>query len=264
MPPAAGHLLRLGDRRYDLTGRVLVVGVLDPAPESPGAPGGVDTIDAVLRRGEALVAEGADVLDVGGTEGRLPAVEALIARLDVPVAVETSDARVLAAAGDAGAVLARDLSGFADPGYLPAAARAGITVVVTHPPGAGPGDGAGLLAAVAAFLSDGGVQAQAAGVAGDRIAVDPGLGLGMSPARSALLLRESDRLARLGYPLMLSDAAFAGGLVGRDPGGRRSAALAAVAYGVAHGCRMVRARDVAGTVRVVRMIEQILAAGERR
>ena len=77
-----------------------------------------------------------------------------------------------------------------------------------------------------------------------------------------MLLRESDAHAGLGYPLLLSasNKRFIGELLGREIDDRRDESLAAVAYGVAHGCRIVRVHDVAGTVRVCRTIEAILAA----
>ncbi|MGH9010858.1 MAG: dihydropteroate synthase, partial [Acidimicrobiia bacterium] len=175
--------------------------------------------------------------------------------------------RVLAAACAAGAVVGNDISGFADPEYLTTAARAGAAVVATHirlaprvrDPGPHYDD---LVGDVAAFLVDRAERARAAGLTADQIVLDAGLDLGKTAAQSAVLLRESDRLASLGYPLLLSasNKTFLGVLLDLGVDARRAPSLAAVAYGVSHGCRIVRVHDVAGTVRVVRLVERILEA----
>jgi dihydropteroate synthase len=197
----------------------------------------------------------------------LPPIEALHRRFDVPVSVDTWNARVLAAACQAGAVLGNDISGFGDPEYLPTAARAGASVVATHirlaprvrDPEPHYDD---LVADVAAFLVDRAERARAAGLAPDQIVLDAGLDLGKTAAQSAVLLRESARLAALGYPLLLSasNKTFLGVLLDLAVDARRAPSMAATAYGVARGCRIVRVHDVAGTVRVVRLIERLLAA----
>ena len=279
---SGNHSLRLGSRRYDLSHRCLVMGILNRTPDSFYDQGATFDLDLTLRRAEALVAEGADILDVGGVKAGpgpavseeeeldrvVPAVEALVERFDVPVSADTWNARVLAAACAAGAVVGNDISGFGDPDYLTTAARAGASVVATHirlaprvrDPEPHYDD---LVADVAAFLLDRAGRARAAGLDADQIVLDAGLDLGKTAAQSAVLLRESDRLASLGYPLLLSSSnkTFLGVLLDLDIDARRAPSMAATAYGVSHGCRIVRVHDVAGTVRVVRMVERILEAG---
>jgi dihydropteroate synthase len=162
-------------------------------------------------------------------------------------------------------VIGNDISGFGDPDYLTTAARCGATVVATHirlaprvrDPQPRYDD---LVADVASFLADRAERALTAGVAPDRIVLDAGLDLGKTAAQSAILLRDSERLAGLGYPLLLSasNKTFLGVLLDLPVDARRAPSLTAVAYGVAHGCRIVRVHDVAGTVRVVRLVERIL------
>jgi dihydropteroate synthase len=119
-----------------------------------------------------------------------------------------------------------------------------------------------LLADVTAFLLERAARAEAAGLGPDQIALDAGLDLGKTPAQSAVLLRESAALASHGYPLLLSSSnkRFLGELLELDIDARRAASLATVAYGVAHGCRIVRVHDVQGSVAVCRMIEALIAA----
>lgn len=283
------NALLLGNRRYDLTTRTVVMAILDRTPDSLDDPDAAFDLDALCRRAEQLVGEGADVLDIGGVKagpgpevgvreelGRLvPAIEALSARFDLPVSLDTGNAAVLDAACEAGAVCGNAINGFADPGYLAAAARHGAAVVITHTrlrprvPGPQPAD-RDLVGEVGTFLSEGAGQAMAAGIPAESVVLDAGLGLGKTAAQSAVLLRESRHLARLGHPLLLSasNTTFLGMLLDQPIDRRRSSSLAAAAYGVARGVRIVRAHDVAGTVRVVRMAEALLewtraTAGDR-
>ena len=271
---------RLGDRVHDVTDRTLVMGILNRTPDSFFDAGETFALDALFRRAEQLVAEGADVLDVGGvkagpgpevTEAEeldrvVPALEALHTRFETPLSVDTWRAAVLQAACRAGAVLGNDISGFADPDYLPTAAKLRASVVATHirlaprvpDPEPRYDD---LLGEVRTFLLARAGTAEAAGLAPEQIALDLGLDLGKTPAQSAVLLRESDAFASLGYTLLLSASSkrFLGELLELAIDDRRDVSLAAVAFGVMHGCRIVRVHDVAGSVRVCRMIEAVQA-----
>jgi dihydropteroate synthase len=278
---------RLGDRVHDVTDRTLVMGILNRTPDSFFDAGETFALDALLRRADQLVSEGADVLDIGGVKAGpgpevseaeeldrvVPALEAVGARFDVPLSVDTWRAAVLRAACRAGAVLGNDISGFADPDYLPTAVAHGASIVTTHirlaprvpDPDPRYDD---LVGEVRAFLLARADAAEAAGLAPEQISLDLGLDLGKTPAQSALLLRESDAFASLGYPLLLSasNKRFLGELLGLGIDDRRDASLAAVAFGVMHGCRIVRVHDVVGSVRVCRMIEAVQAVdrdGER-
>jgi dihydropteroate synthase len=271
---------RLGDVVHDLTTRTLVMGILNRTPDSFYDAGQTFELDALVRRAGALVDQGADLLDIGGVKAGpgpevgeaeeldrvIPSIEAVHARFDVPISCDTWRASVLDAACAAGAVVGNDISGFADPEYLPVAARHRASVVGTHirlaprvPDPEPVYDD--LIADVAAFLVDRAQRAEAAGLSVDQIAIDAGLDLGKTPAMSSVLLRESDTLANLGYTLLLSasNKRFLGDLLGLDIGDRREVSLAAVAFGVAHGCRIVRVHDVQGSVHVCRMMQAILA-----
>ncbi len=271
--------LRLGERVVDVRDRVVVMGILNRTPDSFYDRGATWSLDAFLRRAEQLVADGGDLLDVGGVKAGpgpavdeneeldrvIPAVEALRTRFDVPLSVDTWRASVLDAACAAGAVVGNDISGFDDPDYLRVAAKHDATVVATHirlrPRVADPDPHyADLVADVTEFLRARAGRAESVGLQPEQIVLDAGLDLGKTPAQSAVLLRESAQHASLGYPLLLSasNKRFIGELLGRDIGDRRAESLAAVAYGVMHGCRVVRVHDVLGTARVCRTIEALL------
>jgi dihydropteroate synthase len=272
---------RLGERVHDLSTRTLVMGILNRTPDSFYDQGATFTLDALLRRAETLVADGADLLDVGGVKAGpgpdvsepeeldrvIPTIEALVCRLGLPVSVDTWRASVLDEACRVGAVVGNDISGFGDPDYLAVAAKHDASVVATHirlqprvPDPEPVYDD--LLADVRTFLVNRASQAERAGLAREQISIDAGLDLGKTPAMSAVLLRESDELAATGFALLLSasNKRFLGELLGLDVDDRRDASLAAVAYGVAHGARIVRVHDVAGSVRVCRTVEAVLAA----
>lgn len=272
---------RLGERAHDLGTRTLVMGILNRTPDSFFDRGATFGLEALLRRAEDLAAEGADILDVGGVKAGpgpvvseaeeldriVPAIDALRSRLDVPISVDTWRAAVLDAACGAGATVGNDISGFADPDYLAIAAKHDVSVVATHirlgpripDPDPRYDD---LVGDVTSFLSDRAGRAEAAGLDRTQIAIDAGLDLGKTPTMSAVLLRESATLAATGYAVLLSasNKRFLGELLALDVDDRRDASLAAVAYGVTRGCRIVRVHDVAGTVRVCRTVDAVLRA----
>jgi dihydropteroate synthase len=165
-------------------------------------------------------------------------------------------------------VLGNDISGFADPLYLRVAAEAGASVVATHIrlgpriPDPEP-EYADVVVDVRDFLVERAHRAEAAGLTPDRIVLDAGLDLGKTWEQSLVLLRASDRLAAVGYPLLLSasNKTFLGRLLDLDVRDRREASLAATSLGVARGCRIVRAHDVKGTRRVCDTIAAVLEAG---
>lgn len=255
------------------------MGILNRTPDSFYDRGATYALDDLVDRAARLVEEGADILDVGGVkagpgpavgeeeelERVIPAIAALRCRFDVPLSVDTWRASVARQAYAAGAVVGNDISGFADPDYLPAAAESGATVVATHirlgpriPDPEPVYDD--VVASVTAFLLDRAERAGAAGIPPERIVIDAGLDLGKTAVQSLALLRASGRLADLGYPLLLSasNKTFLGVLLGLDIGARREASLAATALGVSLGCRVVRVHDVAAH----RQVCAILAAIE--
>jgi len=279
-PPSAISLA-LGEATYDLTTRALVMGILNRTRDSFFAPAATFDLDSLYARAEQLVAAGADLLDVGGVKAGpgdevvedeeldrvVPVVAELHRRFDLPISIDTWRAGVADACFKEGAVVGNDISGFADPRYLDVAAAAGATVGATHirlaPRVADPEPHYDdVSTAVCDFLVERRRRAIEAGVRADRIIVDAGLDLGKNAAQSLTLLRDSPRLAALGSPLLLSasNKTFLGVLFGVDVTQRREPSLAATALGIASGCRVVRAHDVAGTVRIRDVIARLLEA----
>jgi dihydropteroate synthase len=257
------------------------MGIVNRTPDSFYDHGRYFALEDSLALAEELVEAGADIIDVGGVRAGagpevspaeeidrvLPAIEAIAADFSVPVSVDTWRAEVAEAAYRAGAVLGNDISGFADEDYLAAAKRHEASVVATHirlaprvndPAPRYPDDD--VVGAVVEFLIDRRDRALQVGLSQDQIILDAGLDLGKTTPQSLELIRASARLAEIGQPLLLSasNKGFLGELLDLEIDQRREATMAAVAFGVAQGCRVLRVHDVAGTLRVVRTLEALL------
>jgi dihydropteroate synthase len=273
--------LDLGTTRFDITYRAVVMGILNRTPDSFYDQGSYYAFDDFLRKAEQLVLDGADFLDVGGVkagpgeevteaeelERVVPAVEALHARFDLPLSVDTWRASVAKECFEAGAVVGNDISGFADPDYLPVCAAAGASVVATHirlqprvpDPDPHYDD---LVPDVCSFLADRAARAEAAGIPPQRIMVDAGLDLGKSELQSLQLLRRSDALVALGHPVFLSasNKRFLWTLLDVERGSAGDGTMAAHSLGISLGCRILRSHDVRSGRRVADMMAAILQA----
>jgi dihydropteroate synthase len=257
------------------------MGVLNRTHDSFYGPAATYDLDAFFARAEQLVHEGADILDVGGVKAGpgdevseeeeldrvVPVVRELSARFDVVLSVDTWRASVARASFEAGASIGNDISGFADPKYLSAAASARATVVATHirlaPRVADPNPHYDdVTATVSEFLLERRRWALVAGLTHEQIILDAGLDLGKTSVQSLQLLRESATLAALGSPLLLSasNKTFLGAHLDLEIHERTTASMAATAIGITQGCRIVRVHDVAGSVRVRDVLERLASA----
>ncbi|TQN43130.1 dihydropteroate synthase [Blastococcus colisei] len=258
-------LLRLGTRHFDLAERPVVIGILNRTRDSFSDRGAYYELDRLLTRAEQLVADGADVLEVGARPGGVGVAEvgpdeerdlaaetiaALRSRFDVPLAVDTTRAGVAEAAFAEGAVLGNDMSGCLDPAYLPTVAAADAAVVVTHirrPPGVPDPDPvyADLLGEVSDRLTALAQAAQDAGIDGDRVIVDPGIDLGKSWRQSLQLLARLDDIVSLDCPVLVavSNKIFLRRTLGLDGAPLDVATAAACALGASVGGHVIRVHD---------------------
>ena len=262
VPPvlcAAGRVLPLG--------RPLLMGIVNATPDSFSDAGELPDAEARLERGRALLADGADLLDVGGesASGHRPAVapEEEIARVapvveglaaaGALVSIDTHKPAVAAAAVAAGAAIVNDVSGLRDPALAGVCADAGAALVITHtrvaPKGTllDPGRYEDVVTDVVEFLEERMQAAIAAGVAEEQILLDPGPDFAKTPAQTVAVLRRLDAVLALGRPVLLavSRKDFVGALTGRDPRERGAGSLAAIAHGVDAGAHVLRVHDVA-------------------
>ena len=255
--------------RIDLS-RPRVMGIVNVTPDSFSDGGAFADAESAIAHCRRLVAEGADILDIGGESTRpgapsvssaqelarvLPVIRAAIT-LGVPVSVDTSRAEVMQAALNEGADIVNDVRALRVPGALAAVAahpRAGICLM--HMQGEPATMQAGphyddVLAEVAAFLAERQAIAEAAGIGADRILFDPGYGFGKTLDHNLTLFRRQGELCALGRPLLVgwSRKGTLGQVTGRPAGERMVPSVAAALAAVAHGARVVRVHDVADTV----------------
>ena len=257
--------------RIDLA-RPRLMGIVNVTPDSFSDGGRYAQADAARAHCDRLVEQGADILDIGGEStrpgARLPDTAEQLARvmpvlrhavtLGVPVSVDTADPVVMGEALDLGVDILNDVRALRAPGALDvAAAHPTVGLCLMHMQGE-PGsmqvaphyDNDDVVSAVAAFLAERRDAALAAGIARERIALDPGIGFGKTPGHNLALARQQRRLLDLGCPLLLgwSRKSTLGQLTGRPVDERVAASVAAALVAVHHGAAIVRVHDVAETV----------------
>jgi dihydropteroate synthase len=260
------------------------MGILNVTPDSFSDGGQHASREAALGHGAKLIAEGADIIDVGGESTRpgadpvpeaqelarvLPVIEALSRNFAVPISIDTSKPAVMDAAVAAGAVIINDVNALRAEGARSVAARTGAGVCLMHRKGdprtmqSAPNYG-DVVAEVAAFLKAQTEACVADGICADAIVLDPGIGFGKTVAHNLTLLRHLPELLRLGFPLLVgvSRKSFIGSVLGgREVGERLFGALSLAALAVAQGARIVRTHDVAATRDAVRMVAAVLEGG---
>jgi dihydropteroate synthase len=271
----------------DLGRRTLVMGVLNVTPDSFSDGGLFADTDAAVAHARAMVADGADILDIGGESTR-PATFAdrsplapeeeirrivpVIARIasdipGVPISIDTYKAEVAQAAINAGATAINDISGLAyDPDMAAVAARAGVPVILMHLPGKPREIPAephydDIVADIAAYFRVRIQAARDAGIADDHILLDPGIGFGKNASNNLEILRRLAEFKSLGYPIVVgaSRKRFIGKVLGiDDPADRVEGTAATVALSIAAGADIVRVHDVRAMARVARMTDAIV------
>jgi dihydropteroate synthase len=268
MSASPSRVLRCGAHMLDLA-RPRVMGIVNVTPDSFSDGGLHHDPEHALAHARRLLEDGADLIDVGGESTRpgaadvsvdeelarvLPVVRAL-ATEGVIVSVDTSKPDVIAAALDAGAAMINDVRALRMPGALEAVARTGAAVCLMHMQGEPSSmqqspTYVDVVTEVRDFLRARARACAAAGIAHDRIAIDPGFGFGKTLAHNLALARDLATLATLGYPLVAgwSRKSSLGALTGRPPGERLAASVAAALASFARGATIVRVHDVRETV----------------
>lgn len=274
-----------GRRALRFGERTLVMGVVNVTPDSFSGDGlftGPDWLERVVDVGRRMVAEGADLLDVGGESTRpgsepvpleeelrrvVPAVEALRAAVDVPISVDTTKAEVARQALRAGADMVNDISALRfDPDMARVVADAGCGVVLMHMKGT-PKDMQrdpayrDVVAEVRDFLAERLRWAEHQGIPRERVLLDPGFGFGKRPEHNLALVRHLRVFRELGCPVLLGPSRKSTiGVVlgGLPPWERVEGTAAVVALAVAYGVDVVRVHDVRVMARVARMADAVV------
>ncbi|TDE53617.1 dihydropteroate synthase [Nonomuraea mesophila] len=254
--------------------------IVNRTPNSFHDRGRTYALDGAVAAARRAVAEGADWVDVGGfafsadqeqipaeeeIERVVPVIAEVRAVTDAVISVDTHRAEVARAAIKAGADVINDTNGLREPGIAETAAATGAGVIVTHSLG-GPGrrivrpSYADVVTEVAAFLRERVEFALKAGIAPDRIIIDPGHDLNKNTYHSLELTRRLDEITSMGYPTLaaLSNKDFIGETLDRPQGERTEGTIAANVVAILKGARVLRVHDVAATVASVRMTEAVL------
>jgi dihydropteroate synthase len=263
---APARTLAAGDRTLELAGRPLLMGIVNATPDSFSDAGAPQDLDGRVALAAQLLADGADIIDIGGESGRtdrpavhadeeaarvVPLVERVAGDLGALVSVDTYKPSVAQAAVAAGARIVNDVSGLRDVGLADVCAGTGAALVLMHtvaPPKTKVLDHeyADVGNEVAEFLSDRMQTVRERGVAPEQILLDPGPDFGKRPAQTVAALRSLDHLHELGRPLLLaiSRKDFIGAITSRPPRERLAGTLAALAFGVESGAHVMRVHDV--------------------
>lgn len=259
--------------------RPLVMGILNVTPDSFSDGGEHDQFDLAIEHAHRMLDQGADIVDVGGESTRpgadevsieqelarvLPIVSALVAD-GAAISIDTRHAPVARACVEAGACIINDISGFRDDAMVRLAATHDVGVVVMHmlgEPGTMQHDPqyGDVVFEVTHYLMNQVEVLTSAGVARDRICIDPGIGFGKTLQHNLQLLRKIEMLCATGLPVLIgaSRKRMIGEVLGiEDPTDRLEGGLAVAAWATARGVNVIRTHDVRETVRVVRMTARL-------
>ena len=261
-------LLHCGKFQLDLS-RPLVMGIVNVTPDSFSDGGQHLQLEAAIAHAHRLIAEGADIIDIGGESTRpgaqpvslqeeldrvLPVVEALRG-ITVPISIDTCKPQVMCAAIVSGIQMVNDINALQDAAAMSAVAASDVAVCLMHKQGSPQTMQAqpryrDVVAEVSKFLRERIAAAAAAGIARERITIDPGFGFGKTLEHNLDLLRHLGKLRELGVPVLagLSRKSMLGALTGREAGDRVAASVAAALIAVQQGAAIVRVHDVRETV----------------
>ena len=276
--PGAPRPMAVGPRTLDWGHRTWIMGIVNVTPDSFAGDGllaAADPTQAALDQARRMVADGADLLDVGGASSRpghvavqpaeeiarvVPVIRVIATELPgTAISIDTTSPAVAAAAIEAGAHLLNDVWGVAeDPGMVRLAAERGVPIVLMH--NRAEARYGNLIAEVIADLQRALGRAMDAGVPWDHLVVDPGFGFGKTPDHNVALLTGLGALRVLGRPILLgtSRKSTLGKLLDLPPDQRVEATAATTALGIAAGADIVRVHDVRENARTARVADAIL------
>jgi dihydropteroate synthase len=278
-----------GGRRLPIGERTLVMGILNVTPDSFSDGGEFFSLDDAIAHAEQMIAEGADIIDVGGESTRpggaaivsaeqelervLPVIEELAKRFPVPISIDTTKASVARAALDAGAAIVNDISALRfEPEIANEVAKSGAGLVLMHSrgtPGAlhGLPPVANIIEEVVTSLRNSIAVAEQRGVKRESIVIDPGIGFGKSQEQNLELIAKLDQLVAAfpDFPPLIgtSRKSFLGRILADSNGNpapveeRLHASLATMTVAILKGAHIVRVHDVKGVVETVRVVDAV-------
>jgi dihydropteroate synthase len=273
---------RCGNTVFHWGEKTYIMGVCNLSPDSFSGDGIGNDVARTLEQAQRMIAEGADIIDVGGESTRpgteplsmedidkelrlvIPAIERLASEIKVPISIDTYKSGVAGRAVKAGAAMINDIWGLKrDPGLAKVAVEAGVPIVLMANERDAPPK-AGILAKVLADLEWGIKTAEQAGIAPENIIVDPGIGFGKTLEQNLEMVNRMAELKRLGKPILLgtSRKSMIGLVLDLPVDKRLEGNLAVTAIGIANGADMVRVHDVKDSALVCRMSDAIIRRGQ--
>ena len=273
-----------GDRSIDLSNGPVVMGIINATPDSFSDGGLFLEPSRAVERALEMIDEGADIIDIGGESSRpgsgelsvqeelsrvAPILEGLSGETDVPISIDTRKAKIAEAAIGLGATVINDISGLThDPGMAEAAARSGAAVIVMHMQGTPETMQddpfyEDVLSEIIEWFETRTASLISAGVAKDKIIIDPGIGFGKRLVDNLDILRGMGDFRGLGFPIMVgySRKSFIGMITGREPTDRLWGGLAALGSALDGGAQIVRVHDVRETIDFIEVWKAITKKG---
>jgi len=255
------------------------MGILNVTPDSFSDGGNFTQTDAATAHALTLIDEGVDVIDVGGESTRpnatpvslqeeldrvIPVIETLSKQVDIPISIDTYKPAVMHAAIAAGASMVNDVKALQEDGAVAAVADADVAVCLMHMQGTpqtmqdAPSYG-NVVSEVADFLIQRVEACEQAGIARDRVIIDPGFGFGKTRAHNITLVQQLEHLAKLELPLLvgLSRKSVLGQVTGNDVDARLHASVTAAVISAMKGAKLLRVHDVKATVEALKVVSAL-------
>lgn len=266
--------MKIGNKQFDVENDTYVMGILNVTPDSFSDGGRFNHLDAAIAHTKQMIEEGAPIIDVGGESTRpgytmipdeeeisrvVPVIRAIKEQFDVPVSIDTYKSAVAEAAIEAGADLVNDIWGLKyDPKMADVIARHGVACCLMHNRGNMNYDD--FMGDMLDDLRETVAIAKKAGIADDKIMLDPGVGFAKSYENNLVAIREVGRLHELGYPILLgtSRKSVVGLTLDTTKDERVEGTMVTTVYGVQQGCAFVRVHDVKENMRAIRMTQAIM------
>lgn len=269
--------LSCGPYNLNLSEKTFIMGILNLTPDSFSDGGKFNQIDSALAHAEEMIANGADIIDVGGESTRpgaeyvdsaeeikrvVPIIGKLSNKINVPISIDTYKADVAEQAILAGATIINDVWGAkADPNMAAVAAKYNVPIVLMH--NRQERKYKSLIPDMIADLNESVEIVKRAGVQDDKIILDPGIGFAKTIEDNLAVMRNLETFTQLGYPVLLgtSRKSFIGRILDLPPSDRMEGTGATVCLGIEKGCSIVRVHDVQGIARMAKMMDAMLGKG---
>ncbi|MFT9600981.1 dihydropteroate synthase [Mesobacillus sp.] len=271
-------VIKAGPYTLDFTNKTLIMGILNVTPDSFSDGGKYNHLDHAVLHAKQMIADGADILDIGGESTRpgherisdeeeigrvVPAIEAISKEVQVPISIDTYKSKVAKSAVDAGATIINDIWGAKeDPEIADVAAETGVPIILMH--NRNDRNYTNFIRDVLNDLYESIIIAKKAGVSDGQIILDPGIGFAKDLRENLEMMRHLDTLVSLGYPVLLgtSKKSMIGGVLDLPVTERTEGTGATVCYGIQKGCQIVRIHDVKEMARMAKMMDAMMGKGE--